>query len=192
MPKLKRKWNDIDESTGGFSDVEPGAYSLVITGYEPHEDKEFVRLTWDVADGPAKGTYAQSQYPPTDVVSWKESAYGMLKHKLHVLADCNPGFQPTVSFESDQWQDFVGKRFYAVVRRRLYTAGPRSKTPGADKAAIEVARWLKPEEYESGDWPRTLLEDRDQRDQTQQAPQAAQVPQGFGQQPDVYDEDVPF
>lgn len=192
MPKLKKKWNEIEESTGGFSDIEPGAYVLTVTGMEPHESQEYVRLYWDVADGPHKGAYAQSQYPPSDVLSWKESAYGMLKHKLHALAEANTGFQPTVAFESDDWNQFRGKRLYAVVRRRLYTAGPNSKTPGADRTAIEIARWLKPDEYESGSWPKSLLEDRDQRDKSSQQAQVAQVPTDFGQVTGVYDEDVPF
>ena len=193
MPKLKKKWNEITESTGGFADIEPGAYMLVITGFKPFESNEFVSLQWDVAEGPAKGTYAQSQYPPSDVISWKETALGMLKHKLHVLADCNPGFQPTVAFENDRWQDFVGKKFYAVVRRRLYTAGPNSKTPGADRTSIEVARWLKPDEYRDQSWPESLLADRDQRTKDQQPQQTvAQVPSDFGGSTDVYDEDVPF
>ena len=192
MPKLKKKWNEIEESTGGFSDIEPGAYVLTVTGMEPHESQEYVRLYWDVADGPHKGAYAQSQYPPSDVLSWKESAYGMLKHKLHALAEANTGFQPTVAFESDDWNQFRGKRFYAVVRRRLYTAGPNSKTPGSDRTTIEIARWLNPDEYESGSWPKSLLEDRDQRDRSSQQAQVAQVPTGFGQVTGVYDEDVPF
>lgn len=191
MPKLKRKWNEIEESTGGFSDIEPGAYVLTITGMEPHESQEYVRMYWDVADGPRKGAYAQSQYPPSDVLSWKESAYGMLKHKLHALADANQGFQPTVAFESDDWNQFRGKVFCAVVRRRLYTAGPNSKTPGADRTAIEIARWLKPDEYRDGSWPKSLLEDRDQRDKPSQQ-QVAQVPSSFGDVQGVYDEDVPF
>ncbi len=193
MPKLKKKWNEIEESTGGFSDIEPGAYALTITGMDPHESQEYVRLYWDVADGPRKGAYAQSQYPPSDVLSWKESAYGMLKHKLHAIADSNQGFQPTVAFENDAWDQFKGKRFFAVVRRRLYTAGPNSKTPGAERTAIEIARWLKPDEFKSGDWPKSLLEDRDQRDKGAQQQQAvAQVPAGFGDVQGVYDEDVPF
>ena len=192
MPKMRDKLRGVKESAGGFNDIEPGAYELVITGFKSFESNEFVSFQWDVADGPHKGAYAQSQYPPSDVMSWKETALGMLKHKLHVLADCNQGFQPTVAFENDRWQEFVGKRFYAVVRRRLYTAGPNSKTPGADKTAVEVARWLKPEEYRDGSWPQSLLEDRDQRDKTAKAAPQAQVPTDFGQVTGVYDEDVPF
>jgi hypothetical protein len=192
MPKLKKKWSEIEESAGGFSDIEPGAYVLVITGYDVNEHQQFVSMKWDVAEGPAKGTYAKSQYPPADVLSWKETAYNMLKHKLHVLAESNAGFQPTVAFENDQWGEFVGKRFYAVVRRRLYTAGPNSKTPGADRTAIEVARWLMPEEFEEHDWPESLTKDRDQRDKSAQQQAQAPVMAPPAQQVAMYDEDVPF
>jgi hypothetical protein len=147
-----------------------------------------------VADGPHKGNYAQSQYPPSDVLSWKDAAQGMLKHKLHRLADWNDGFQPTVAFDNDRWQQFEGKRFGAVVRRRLYTAGPNSKNPGADRTAIEVAAWLAPDEYKGGTWSQSLLRDRDQRDRDVAR---ASVEHSMPTPPmeavtAVYDEDIPF
>lgn len=193
MPKLKKSWKDIEESTGGgFADIEPGAYVLTITKAEPHESQDYVRLYWDVAEGPSKGNYASSQYPPSDIISWKDAALGMLKHKLHVLADWNDGFQPTVAFEKDQWQLFEGKRMGAVVRRRLYSAGPRSKTPGADRVQMEIAAWLHPEEYRSGDFSERLLADRDQREKGAAPQVQADLPTPPSATPDLYDEDIPF
>ena len=197
MPKLRKSWKDIEESTGvGFADIEPGAYVLSITKVEPHERQEYVRIYWDVADGPSKGAYAQSQYPPSDVLSWKnDAAMGMLKHKLHVLADWNQGFQPTVAFDNDNWTAFEGKRMGAVVRRRLYTAGPNSKQPGADRTKMEIAAWLHPEAYESGDFSERLLADRDQRDKSlarQNADELPTPPAQAYQTDDLYDSDVPF
>ena len=202
MPKLKKKWNEIEESTGGFSDIEPGAYVLTVTGMDPHEPQEYVRLYWDVADGPHKGAYSQSQYPPSDVLSWKESAYGMLKHKLHALAEANTGFQPTVAFESDDWNQFRGKRFYAVVRRRLYTAGPNSNNPGADRISMEIAQWLNPEDFKAKNFNQSLLKDNDQRDtdaiaRNQQSSKpnlgnVVEVPDTYGQEIEIADDDIPF
>lgn len=206
MPKMRDKLRGAQESAGGFNDIEPGAYKLLITGADVVPSKEYVRFYWDVADGPNKGAYAQSQYPPSDIMSWKETALGMLKMKLHRLAQCNPRtlhpltdangeFEGLQEFEDDNWNAFKGKYFAAVVRRRLYTAGPNSKTPGADRTAIEVARWLTPDEFKSGDWPKSLLEDRDDRTKDAQQPQqqaVAQVPASFGDVQGVYDEDVPF
>ena len=193
MPKVNL--NDVQESTGGFADIEPGAYVLVITKMEPVPDKEFVRIFWDVAEGPSKGAYAQSQYPPSDVMSWKESALGFTKHKLHVIADSNSATQEVVeqAFQMDDWNRFVGKRFGAVVRRRLYTAGPNSKTPGADKTAVEVAAWMTPEELAEDKWSKTLLNDRDQRTKQDAQPQApVAVPESFGSSDEFASEDIPF
>ena len=199
--------SNVTESDGARSfDIEPGAYVLFVTRVEPHPEREYALFEWDVAEGPRKGAYAQSQYPPSDVLSWKESAFGMLKGKLHRIWQCNPQrlhasndangkFLMVDEFEAENFDALVGCRFGAVVRRRLYTAGPNSKTPGADRTAIEVARYLTPDEYRDNDWPESLLQDRDQRDKTQQAPvqqQVAQVPQTFGEVQGLYDEDVPF
>ena len=194
--------SNVQESTGAFADIEPGAYTLVITKVDPHPNDEYVRLYWDVAEGPCKGTYAQSQYPPSDVLSWKQGALGFTKHKLHVIADSNGAPQQAVeqAFQMDDWKRFVGKKFGAVVRRRLYTAGPNSKTPGADKTAVEVAAWMSPAELAEGKWSKSLLNDRDQRDKTKEAQSASQagvatVPESFSEGisgTDLYDEDVPF
>ena len=209
MPRMRDKLRGVQESAGGFADIEPGAYKLVITKAEPVEKQQYVRLYWDVADGESKGAYAKSQWPPSDVISWKESAAGMLKGKLHRLALCNPrtlhpltdadgNFESLQEFEDDDWAAFKGKFFAAVVRRRLYTAGPRSKTPGADKTSIEVARWLTPEEFRNEDWPKSLLDDNDQRDRTQGVvgggETVASVPADYGQphEDDLYGEDIPF
>ena len=195
MPKLSTLWKDIDEMSGsGFSDVEPGLYELVITKCEPHDDQQYFEIAWDVATGERKGAYASSQYPPTTRVYWRERALGFLKHRLHVLADWNPGFRSTVAFETDQWQQFVGKRFGAVVRKRLYTAGPNSKNPGADRYSMEIAAWLNPEDFKAGKFNKNLLNDNDQREQGALPTQQQTVPADFGAQPvaDVYDEDVPF
>lgn len=195
MPKLNTLWNSIQESTGTFSDIEPGGYTLVITKVEPVERQQYARFYWDVAEGENKGAYAQSQWPPSDVVSWKDSVLGILKHKMHVLADSNPGFQPTVEFDNDNWQAFVGKKFGAVVRKRLYTAGPNSKNPGADREAVEIAAWLTPEQVANHDYSDSLLRPRDQREQhpITAGPSVTSVPQTFQPAPqDVYSDDIPF
>lgn len=199
MPKLGKRWNDIDEMSGGFSDIEPGAYVLEITKCMPNVAEQYFELTWDVAEGERKGAYANSQYPPTTRVYWRDTTLGYLKHRLHVLADWNPGFKSTVAFEGDQWGLFVGKKFGAVVRKRLYTAGPNSKNPGADRYSMEVALWLSPEDFKAGKFNKSMLEDNDMRDKSAVAQAPAQVPAPPASVPntyapaaEVYDEDIPF
>lgn len=194
--------SNVFENTGTFADIKPGAYTLVITKVEPHPEDEFVRLYWDVAEGTCKGAYAQSQYPPYEVLSWKQGALGYTKHKLHVIADSNGATQQQVeqAFQMDDWKRFVGKKFGAIVRRRIYTAGKNSKTPGADKYAIEVSAWLTPAEIAEDKWSKSLLNDRDQRDKSQTAQtepqtQVATAPADFAvdsANADLYAEDIPF
>lgn len=211
MAGLMAKLAGVKESKGGFEELEPGAYKLVITKAEPMHRGEYVRIYWDVADGEHKGIYASSQYPPTDVLSWKDSALGMLKHKQRVLCQCNPRSLTAVSDDNGEFvgcKEFVdhvdnkgsfgflvGLRFGAVVRRRLYTAGPNSKAPGADRTSIEIARYLSPQQYADHDWPESLLKDHDQRDKMatetgHEVTSAATYQQSASI--DLYDEDVPF
>lgn len=215
MPKLAAitkkhmKWSEIDEMDGaGFSDIEPGLYELVITGCTPNNKEEYFEITWDVASGERKGNYASSQYPPSTRIYWREKALGFLKHRLHVLADWNPGFKSTVAFETDDWDQFVGKHFGAVVRRRLYTAGPNSNNPGADRQQMEIAQWLNPDDFKAGSFRESLLADNDQRDKDSvtSAPMVVQtatkvggsgavnVPSTYQQDTidDFADEDIPF
>ena len=191
-------WKDIKEMKGGgFSDIEPGLYELVVTRCEPHENEQYFEIAWDVASGDRKGAYERNQYPPTTRIYWTERSLGFLKHRLHVLADWNHGFKSTVAFENDQWREFVGKHFGAVVRKRLYTAGPNSKNPGVDRHQMEIAAWLSPEDFEAKNFNMSLLDDNDMREskgasQQQQVDEIQHVPQDFGEKPDVYDEDIPF
>lgn len=202
------KLQGVQESTGsGFADIEPGAYKLVITKVEVVKQSKYVRIYWDVAEGPHKGNYEKSQYPPSDVLSWKETAQAMLKGKLHRIYLCNQQrlhqildedgkFLIIDEFENEDFNALVGCRFGAVVRRRLYTAGAGSKTPGADRTTVEIARYLSPDEFKNNDWSKKLLQDNDQRDNAGRAQEqrVEQVPSTFNPSatPDLYDEEIPF
>lgn len=177
MPRVNL--SNVTESAGGRTpDIEPGAYVLYVTGVNPNYGAEYAFFQWDVAKGPEAMHYAQAEWPPRDVVSWKERALPMLKHKLHVLADSNPGFDAETAFYDDDWDAFVGKCFGAVVRKRLYTDGN-----GNDREAVEVGRWITPADVEAGRWQ--PMAPRDQRDAKPAAPAAPA-------RPAMADEDIPF
>lgn len=147
MPKIDL--TNIQENSGGGSyDVEPGGYVAVVTDFDEHADRQYVRFSFDIAEGPSKGIYAKSQYPIGDVMSWKsDGALGMTKHKLHMFADSNPNFDSNTAFQSDAWGQFVGKVVGIVVRERLYT-----KRDGSDGKGVEVASLTTPAAIRSGDF----------------------------------------
>ena len=157
---------NVQEATGAF-DIEPGGYVMVITGVDPQPNDQRCFLKLDVAEGPQAGFYKGSQYPISEMLSWKPKALGFLKHKLHVIADSNTGFDPVAAFQSDQWQAFVGKHVGAIVRKQLYT------WEGQDRERAEVAEIVTPDEVRSGSF--RVPAPRDRRDRSAAAP-APSVP----------------
>jgi hypothetical protein len=207
-------WNNITASSdGGFTPLPAGPYVARLVELNDNESREYVEAVFDIAEGEHANYYSDDwgkshPYAHHFFMSYKDSALGMLMGKLHRIYLCNPQrlhatfdqegkFLMVDEFEAENYSALVGCRFGAVVRRRLYTAGPNSKTPGADKTAVEIATYLTPDEFRDGSWSKNLLKDRDQRDKAAQQPeqqQAAHVPPTYSpdQTPDLYDEDVPF
>lgn len=146
MPRVDL--NSVRENAGGSYDVEPGGYVAVVTDFDEQGGRSFVKLLFDIAEGPSKGIYAKSQYPLSDVLSWKsEAALGMAKHRLHMFADSNPNFDSATAFLNDDWRAFVGKVVGIVVRERIYT-----KKDGSDGHGVEIAQMTTPEAIRSGDY----------------------------------------
>lgn len=191
MPHIN--FSTIGEVTGERTGIEPGGYVLKVTNvqYTPGEDKAW--LEWDVAEGPMAGTYANTNWPPRDCMSWKQSALGMTKHKLKVLAEANPNrlhtlvdptsheFATVAEFEGEDWSAFVGCTFGAVVRKRLYTYN------GQDREAVEVGAWKSPQDIRDGNWK--PMAPRDQRETHHDQPVPAQVRANQGA---FADSDIPF
>ena len=145
MPEIN--WGDVEEAAGGeYRTPEPGGYVCRITHMEHVPEKEYYKVYWDVVDGEYAGCYEGSQYPPVEYMSYKQSALGYTKKRLHVLADSNPGFKPTVAFNGGDANAFVGKVFGAVLRKRLYT----NERTGRDGEGIEIGTWKTPDEIRSG------------------------------------------
>ena len=196
MPRVNL--SSVGESTGEFKQLENGGYVVTITAVRSDPANQRIFIDLDIAEGPCAGFYRHSQYPLDDVMSYKETALGMLKHKLHVLADANPGrlhayadnkgkFAGISEFDNDQFDAFVGCVFGAVVRTRLYTNGR-----GEDRSAPEVGAWKSPDDIRAGKW--TQMEPRDTRTgaKAKPAPAAPTKAAYDSSAADVYDEDVPF
>lgn len=141
--------SNVQESSGGGGSytLEPGGYVMQVIDYEIQGMRQFVRLKFDVAEGPRKGTFANAMWPISDVMSWKDSAKPMLKQKLRVLAESNPGWDAMDAFIHDRWGDFMGKRVGAIVRTRYYT-----KRDGSDGEGCEIYQLCTVEDVERGDF----------------------------------------
>lgn len=139
MPKLDpTEWEAANESTAGgdFKAMTPGVYMCEIKGVQTEwdtrdghatsDEKQCVRVLLDVAEGEFKGElsrpfFADKEYARLVYMSWKPSAYGMLKHTFHALDEANPGFDSEAAFTADKWTMFVGKRCLVQFNGREYT-----------------------------------------------------------------------
>lgn len=90
--------SNVQPSTGdGFTPLPEGAYVVEIVGVADNEAKEYLEVTFDVAEGAHTGFYSDEwgvshPFAHQVKVSYKESALGMLKAKLNALTASNPGF----------------------------------------------------------------------------------------------------
>ena len=188
MPSIN--WGSVEEKRGGGVTNPPsGAYKCVITSATTQRSKEKkvlqLALVWDIADG----EYADAFENAPASIGWKHGdnlnlegkGLGITKHKLHAMADANPGFKPTASIDADRWQDFVGQVCSLLVQAEITTY------QGRDSYRYYVRDWLSPEEFRAGDFK--VPGDIDKRDATaSQAPVAAPPAPAA----DFADEDIPF
>ena len=184
MPKIDL--TNIEESSGEFKRLEPGTYGCKIVDAQLFDEKNYVRIEWDVAAGEYADIFKGAPFGQYDFMSYKEAALPMLKHKLACLTESNVGFDADAAFQNDDMAAFKGKIFGARVRNRLYT-----KKDGNDGTAVEIGQWLRAQEALTGTYD--IMAPRDQREHVQSAPAAAQTAaapsNGIA---DVYDEDIPF
>ena len=96
--------SNVKASSGdGFTPLPEGAYVVEIVAVNDVEDREYLEVTFDVAEGEYAGYYsdewgATHPFAHQLKVSYKDAALGMLKGWLDVLTASNPGFDAEACF----------------------------------------------------------------------------------------------
>ena len=129
-------WNDVQDE---IRTPVPGGYAAKITRVEDNEEKEYLKIEWEFADGEFKGVNKEvydafGYWPLAFVCSYKEKALRFFKGFKTAIEESNPRFV----FENNP-QSLVGKFVGVVlgeeeyfstkhneVRKRLYVAEKRS------------------------------------------------------------------
>lgn len=141
--------SNITEASGGGGNfhLAPGGYVLRVIDYEVQFRRQYVRLKFDVAEGPCAGTFANAMWPISDIMSWSDKSLPYLKAKLLAFSSSNDGWDSIDTFKRDAWQEFVGKRVGAVVRDRIYTG-----RDGSDKTGNEIYQLCPVEQIAKGEF----------------------------------------
>lgn len=129
-------WNDVQDDIRG---PVPGGYTVKITRVEDNEEKEYLKIEWEFADGEFKGANKETYdafgfWPLSFVASYKDSALRFFKGFKTAVEESNRNFV----FKNDP-QSLVGKYLGVVlgeeeyfstkhnmVKTRLYVAEKRS------------------------------------------------------------------
>lgn len=122
----KIDFDNVEASVeGSYRQLPPGAYTCVIMGAEDVSDRQYVRMLVDIIDGEYKDYFSDKFYRDKPwahqmVLSYKDTALGMLKGRLQTISECNPGFDSEAAWNGGNLAMFVGKAVGVVFRQEEY------------------------------------------------------------------------
>lgn len=145
--------------------VEAGGYVVKIIAVDDHEDKEFLWLVFDIAEGKRKGFYTNESNrdfykdKPNKhgiLMSYKsgmsEKAKQMLKGKLKLFTESNGGFDAEQAFTNAHPELFIGKSIGLVAGMEEYVYEGRDDGKWHKGESIDWfhARMKKPDDIRAG------------------------------------------
>lgn len=119
-----KNWEEVKENTGDFRRPEVGGYIGIIKGVKDEEDKEYLRLAIDIADGEFKDYYTELYedldddkkfWGLTAFASYKDKAAGFFKHFIKCIEESNRNF----NWNWDE-KKLKGKKIGIVLREEEY------------------------------------------------------------------------
>lgn len=110
---------------GSYKQLPPGAYACAIMGAEDFESRQYVQVLVDIIDGEYANYFSDKFYRDRPwahriIMSYKETALGMLKGRLQAITACNPGFDAEAAWNGGNLDAFVGKAVGVVFRQEQY------------------------------------------------------------------------
>ena len=137
------------QASGEYERLAPGGYVIKITDVKNDEGKEYLKIVYDIAEGPEAGRYknedAEHDFRHSFVRSYKEKALGMFKAFIRAVDETN-GTKFDSQVESGiREADLVGKLLGIVIGYEEYDAND-----GTVKQRQRVASCLAAERIRTG------------------------------------------
>lgn len=111
----KFNWSSITATADGeYAALPAGPYIARIVDMVDNDQKEYVELIWDIAEGPHKDRFSDDwgkkhPYAHHVFLSYKDTALGMLKGRLEAIQESNPGFDPFAAWDAGRLDIFRGR-----------------------------------------------------------------------------------
>ena len=142
------------QASGDFERLPAGGYVIKITGVENNEDKQYLKIVYDIIEGPERGRY--KEIDPKDnnanwrcsfIRSYKESSLGMFKAFIKAVDGANEtNFNEFIEKGFDE-QLLKGNRVGVLFGYEEYNAND-----GSVKERLRLVRFLNIEQVRAGDF----------------------------------------
>lgn len=130
------------QEAGGFITLPAGIYTCVIRNVEDYPDREYLKVTYDIAEGEFKGYYddIRSNHPDWSwsgayVKSYKEKALPMFKRFCTAVSKSNGNFIFDGNTVNADEKTLIGKKLGIVLGEEEYWSNSGDK-----KTRLYVAR----------------------------------------------------
>lgn len=170
---------DKIQASGDFERLPAGGYVLKIQSATDEPSKEYLRIVYDIAEGPEKGRYlnetTENDYRHSFIRSYKEKALGMFKAFTNALEASNPGYKW-------DWKEgaLPGKLLGVVLGYEEYEAND-----GNVKERLRVVSCMEADRIRKGDFKVPDLKKLSKP----AGPTPSGIPDGFSP---LTDQDLPF
>jgi len=162
MRPLGKAYREAEASTGDFKRLPAGGYIVKITAVENKDDKEYLNITFDIAEGEFKGFYSddwgkEHPYAHAFVRSYKEKALGMFKGFLKAVDQSNGTEYEGQAEKGFAEQQLVGKLVGVLIGYEEYRSNrgeiaQRTRVTGVRSVeAIRSGNFKVPELKRLGD-----------------------------------------
>lgn len=178
--KPLKGYNDA-QASGEFERLAAGGYVIKVTNVEDNPDKEYLRITYDIAEGPEKGRFKneapENAYRHQFVRSYKEKALGMFKAFIKAIDKTEETNFNELAEKGFDEKLLKNCRLGVVFGYEEYEAND-----GNVKERLYIKSCMSADQIRKGEFKVPELK------KLKEAPKAA-VPEGFTS---LSDEDVPF
>ena len=188
MKPLGKQYSDAEaRGDGGFERLPAGGYVCKITDVEDVTAKDYLALTFDIAEGDRKGFYSDEwglshPYAHRFILSYKESALGMFKGRLKAIDESNGTEFVKEAVAGLKEQQLVGKLVGLVIGYEEY-ASDRGDT----RTRTYVKSVLSVDKIRNGEFKVPELKKLDAATAPAIPTNTAEPPAGFS-----WGDDVPF
>lgn len=144
-------FNNIQETTEGQREPLPaGGYVVRIVDMYDVPEKDYVKLVWDIAEGPRAGEFdsqwgRNNEWAHVIYMSYSDKALGFLKGRLKAISESNAGFDAMAAWNGGRLDMFRGRLFGVNLREEEYV-----KDDGSIGSSLKVCQVIKADDVRQG------------------------------------------